>query len=97
MPEALFLRDQVRGLLEQRISRRSFVSALLAMGVAERAAHAFAQDLAPQPGSGEIVEGTGGELTVRALEAAGVRYVFGIPGTDEVGFVDALVDHPEIT
>ncbi len=97
MRETPSLRGQVKELVEHRISRRSFVSALVAMGVAERAAQALAEGLVPQPASGEMVEGTGGELTVRALEAAGIRYVFGIPGTHEVGFVDALVDRPEIT
>lgn len=33
---------------------------------------------------------------VRSLKAASVEFVFGIPGTDEVGFIDALADHPEI-
>lgn len=33
---------------------------------------------------------------VRQLRAAGVRYVFGNPGTLEQGFLDALQDHPGI-
>jgi benzoylformate decarboxylase len=46
--------------------------------------------------AGEAVEGSGGDLMLRALESAGVKYVFGIPGTNEVGFMNALVDHPDV-
>jgi benzoylformate decarboxylase len=45
---------------------------------------------------GETIRGSGGDLTIRALELAGVRYIFGIPGTNEVGFMNALVDHPDV-
>ena len=39
---------------------------------------------------------TGGALMVRALRAEGVDCVFGIPGSSEIGFVDALVDEPAL-
>ena len=35
-------------------------------------------------------------VDVATLESAGVKYVFGIPGTNEVGFMNALVDHPNL-
>lgn len=54
------------------------------------------ESFAPAPAArGEAAEGTGGELMVRALRAAGVEYVFGVPGSDEVGFIDALADWHE--
>ncbi|HXV92192.1 MAG TPA: thiamine pyrophosphate-binding protein, partial [Pseudonocardia sp.] len=33
---------------------------------------------------------TAAELLVRCLEAEGVEYVFGIPGEENIHFVDAL-------
>ncbi len=48
------------------------------------------------PTGGEVIEASGGELMVRTLEAAGVKYVFGIPGSNEAGVMDALVDHPDL-
>ncbi len=89
------LRALVRERLDGRCSRRAFVGRLLGAGVAAASARAFAASL-EVPEAGETIEASGGELMARTLRAAGVEYVFGIPGTNEVGFVDALVDHPEI-
>ncbi|MGH9702519.1 MAG: thiamine pyrophosphate-binding protein, partial [Candidatus Acidiferrales bacterium] len=48
------------------------------------------------PPNGEMVEASSGELMIRCLKAAGVKYIFGIPGSNEVGVMDALVDHPDV-
>lgn len=85
----------VRERLDGRCSRRAFAVRLAGAGVAAASARSFAASL-EAPGAGETIEASGGELMARTLRAAGVEYVFGIPGTNEVGFVDALVDHPEI-
>lgn len=92
------IRALAKELLDRRISRRGFVRALAGSGVAVSSARALAASLEAQavPRAGEIIEAAGGEVMARALEAAGVEYVFGIPGTDEVGFIDALVDHPDL-
>ena len=42
--------------------------------------------------SGEMTSRTGGEVVVQALEAAGVRYCFGVPGESFLGVLDALHD-----
>jgi len=39
---------------------------------------------------------TGGEIVVRALEAEGIRYAFGIPGTHNIELYDALEDAPRV-
>jgi len=39
---------------------------------------------------------TGGEALMQILRAEGVEYVFGMPGSSETYFMDALEDHPEI-
>jgi benzoylformate decarboxylase len=38
--------------------------------------------------------GTGGEIMVEQMNAAGVRYLFTNPGSFEVGFFDAFLDQP---
>lgn len=39
---------------------------------------------------------TGREALMQILKQEGVEYVFGLPGSTELMFMDALVDHPEI-
>jgi acetolactate synthase-1/2/3 large subunit len=39
---------------------------------------------------------TGGEIVVRALEAEGIRFAFGIPGTHNIELYDALEDAPVV-
>jgi benzoylformate decarboxylase len=39
---------------------------------------------------------TGGEAMAEFLVAWGIPYVFGLAGSEETGFLDALVDHPEL-
>ena len=39
---------------------------------------------------------TGGEALVRTLQAEGVRYVFGNPGTTEIPLMDALENVEDI-
>jgi thiamine pyrophosphate-dependent acetolactate synthase large subunit-like protein len=46
--------------------------------------------------TGNKLSGTGGELLVAQVKAAGVRYLFTNPGSAEAAFFDALVDAPEI-
>ena len=36
------------------------------------------------------------QLLVNALEAEGVEYVFGLPGEENLEFLEALRDHPDI-
>lgn len=93
------LRALTRNQMIFRESRRRFMRRLVVAGVAASSAKSLAASLdlaAPVSRTGETIEAVGGEVTVRSLQAAGIEYVFGIPGTNEVGFVDALVDHPEI-
>jgi benzoylformate decarboxylase len=91
----------MRDFLEHRLSRRGFVAALTALGVSAvgarsmaRAAQDIAQGRAPVT---RRVTGTGGEILVEPMKAAGVRYVFTNPGSYEVGFFDALLDKEGVT
>ena len=85
--------------LNQSLSRRDFVKALGAVGVSAagissmvKAAEAVENGVAPL--KARSFTGTGGELIVEQLKAAGVKYLFTNPGSFEVGFLDAFLDQP---
>lgn len=84
--------------LDRHITRRTFVSRLARSGVAAAAAGRLARSLdagAQTPGapSGRIVSNlTGGEVMAECLIDWDVTYIFGLGGSEEVGFLDALVD-----
>lgn len=95
----------MRDFLGKSLSRRGFVQALTALGVsaagvkslvqaAEAAEKAEDHNGAPVA---RTVKGTGGEIMVAQMKAAGVRYVFTNPGSYEVGFFDALLDDKDVT
>lgn len=86
-------------LLDRRMSRRAFVSEVAGLGVAAASASRVAASLSaqtlPETGAspGRVVENvTGGELMAEFLLDWDVPYIFGLGGSEEVGFLDALVD-----
>jgi benzoylformate decarboxylase len=88
--------------LEQRLSRRHFMQALAALGISAAGVEsvtrgAEAAVLGTDAASGQTVTGTGGELLVAQMKAAGVRYLFTNPGSYEVGFFDAFLGEPGMT
>jgi benzoylformate decarboxylase len=90
------MRETARLFLERRIGRRAFMSRLAEAGVATTAAARMATSLSPAPASSSptrVVRNlTGGELMAELLVDWNVPYVFGLGGSEEVGFLDALVD-----
>jgi len=96
------MRDDAKLYLDRRISRRAFVSRLTRAGVAAGAAAGLARHLeAAQPPAGDpagrVVEGlTGGEVMAEFLIDWNVPYIFGLGGSEEVGFLDALVDRVQL-
>lgn len=92
------MRGLVDGFIGQRLSRRAFVQSLGAIGVSSagiaatlRSAEAVSTGSA---GMGQEIRGTGGELMVEQMKAAGVEYLFTNPGSFEVGLFDAFLDQP---
>ena len=92
------MRHLVDGFLGRSLSRRNFVQSLAALGVSApgiaatvRSAEAVTNGTA---GSGTEITGTGGELFVEQMKAAGVKYMFTNPGSFEVGLFDAFLDQP---
>jgi len=85
-----------------RLSRRGFLSGLVATGMTAAAAARVVE--AAEAGTlegaaadeGKPLTGTGGDLVVEQLRAAGSRFVFTNPGSMEVGFFDALTDRDDV-
>ena len=96
------MRDLLRDYFDGRLSRRGFFSRLVATGLTAAAARSvleaadFGSSDAASAGAPDLVSGTGGDLLVEQVKAAGTRYVFTNPGSLEVGFFDALTDRPEL-
>jgi len=84
------------------LSRRGFLGSLVAAGMSAVAASRVvdAADLGGFDSAADVggtsVTGTGGDLMVAQLKAAGSRFVFTNPGSIEVGFFDALTDHDDV-
>ena len=97
------MRDLHRDYFDGRLSRRAFCGRLVATGLTAAAARSVVEaadlgsvDAAPPLGSSPIFSGTGGELLVEQVKAAGSKYIFTNPGSLEVAFFDALIDRPEL-
>ncbi len=84
------------------LSRRDFVGRLIAAGFTTAAAARVVEaadlgDVATAiDANAKSVTGTGGDLLVAQVKAAGARFVFTNPGSIEVGFFDALTDHDDL-
>jgi len=96
------LRASARALLDGEVSRRTFLRHLAALGMAPAGANAVLSGLLPAqamaaPGGGRRVRDlTGGELMVEFLRDWKVPYVFGLGGSEEVGFLDALTERDDL-
>jgi len=94
------MRDAARLFLERRMTRRHFVSRLTQAGVAASTAVGLSTSLAarqtaapPGTAGGRVLHDvTGGEVMAEFLIDWNVPYIFGLAGSEEVGFLDALVD-----
>lgn len=96
------MRELMRDYYDGRLSRRAFVGRMVAAGLTTTAARSVAEAAGRGSFAGAVAaesvtfKGTGGELLVEQVKAAGSRYIFTNPGSLEVAFFDALVDRPEL-
>lgn len=100
------MRNAARLFLDRRLTRRTFVSQLTQLGVAAGAAAGLSRSLEAQPPGAPAQSGapagrvlhdlTGGEVMAEFLIDWDVPYVFGLAGSEEVGFLDALVDRVKL-
>ena len=100
------LRQALFDLVNGGVSRRDFLVLVKAAGVGAVAAKQLVGSASANngavgalPEAGEFIalkRATGGKVTAEFLRAWGVTHVFGNTGAYEAGFVDALVDYPDI-
>ena len=103
------MRALVHDYLSRRLSRRQFIARMASSGFSLAAAasildslrplrDAEAADTASEDGraSPTVVEGTGGDLLVAQLHAAGVRFIFNCNSSGTCAVFDALVDRPDM-
>src|SRR5438128_9588 len=94
------MRQLIHQYLTGAVSRRAFIASLVSTGFTAVAAKSLleAAELGEtvQTGAGRKAIGTGGDLMVEQVKAAGTKFIFTNPGSYEVGFFDALVDRPEL-
>jgi benzoylformate decarboxylase len=95
-------------LVDNNIDRRSFIRRLAQAGVSVAGAGTIANSLAAERDDSAVIAGagpekgrivtdmSGGEVMAEFLLDWDIPYVFGLAGSEEVGFLDALVDRPEL-
>lgn len=94
------MRSLVKQFVDSEISRRDFALALAALGFSTAAVDSLAATLGgvqqPIPAQGVNIKGTGAEIFVETLRAAGIRNVFGTTATGMSSFFDAITVRPDI-
>jgi benzoylformate decarboxylase len=94
------MRSLVKRFVDSEISRRDFTLGLAALGFSAAAADSVAATLGgvqqPLPAQGVSVKGTGAEIFVETLRAAGIRNIFGTTATGMSPLFDAITLRPDI-
>jgi len=94
------MRDLVKQLLDNEMSRREFGQRMLAMGFSAAAANSMVASVAgaAEHATTEAYEftGNGGEIIAECLQAAGVDYVFDANSTGQASFYDAVGQRPSL-
>ena len=94
------MRDLVKQFVDHQISRRDFGRGLVALGLSTAAVESLMAALQPvaqpPPHGGVKVTGTGAEVMIETLRAAGVQYIFGTTATGMSPFFDALAVRDDI-
>lgn len=90
----------VKKFLDKEISRRGFVKGMLALGFSTNAIDSALSSIAyaetTPPSGGRSFTGTGAEVLLETLKAAGVEYIFNSNSTGQYSLYDALIDRPEL-
>ena len=87
------MRHLIASYLSNDISRRGLFETLAHLGFTAAAAQSLVKtlDASESEAGAKRLTGTGGELVVAQMQAAGVEYLFTNPGSFEVGFFDAFL------
>ena len=98
------MRELLRDYFDGGVSRRGFFRHLVAAGFTASAARSVLEAAesggleGAQPASSGAYRqsGTGGDLLLEQIKAAGTKYLFANPGSVETPFYDAMTDRPEV-
>ena len=99
------MRQLVDRFLKSDLSRRGFVERMVRLGFTAAAAQAVLTPLEASESAATIgqdtpgvskASGTGGEMVIAQMKAAGIKYLFTNPGSFEVGFFDAFSDQTDM-
>ena len=94
------MRELIKKLLDQDLSRREFAKSMLALGFSATAIESVLSSVANAATSSkpEVFEmaGSGGEVVAECLKAAGVEYVFDTNSTGQTSFYDACSTRQEL-
>ena len=93
------MRELLVQFMAREISRRTFGKGLAGLGLSSAAVDSLLRSTAsaqtPPVADGVAFTGTGAEVLVETLRAAGVRYIFGTTATGMSAFFDALTVRPD--
>ncbi|MCZ6492201.1 MAG: thiamine pyrophosphate-binding protein, partial [Acidobacteria bacterium] len=97
------MRKLVQDLVNSKLSRRGFLTSMVAAGYTLSAAQSALQSVSPFVPGAEAAEsltrsvtGTGGDLMAEQIIEAGARYMFVTNGSGLGPLCDALVTRPQI-
>jgi thiamine pyrophosphate-dependent acetolactate synthase large subunit-like protein len=97
------MRELVKDLVQHNLTRRSFLTSMMAAGYTAATARSvlasvspFVQGTAAQDALTRTMTGTGGELLAEQIIEAGARYMFVSNGSGLGPLCDALVSRPQI-
>ena len=103
-PQTGNIKDLIKGYVDNTVSRRQFLAGLAGLGLSASAASSLAKDFnpfvtrsddadpQPLPEWARSFHGTGGQLIVEQLKAAGVEHLFINASSGQGPVLDALVD-----
>jgi acetolactate synthase-1/2/3 large subunit len=90
----------VKKFLDKEISRRGFMKGMVALGFTAKSIDSVLNSVAyaetTPPSGGRSFEGTGAEVLLETLKAAGVEYIFNSNSTGQYALYDGLVKRPEL-
>ncbi len=94
------MKELVKKLLDKDITRRNFIKSLTAIGFSMNAIDSVLNTVAyadeTLPSEGTDFRGTGSEVLLETLKAAGITYLFNSNSTGQYSLYDALSDRPEM-
>lgn len=94
------MKTLVKQFLDKELSRRGFMKGMVALGFSTAAIDSVLNSIAYAEttplSEGKSFEGTGAEVLLETLQAAGIEYIFNSNSTGQYSLYDGLVSRPEI-